>query len=360
MQNGKIAVWGGGLVGRLVALCLRRAGHGVVLFEAGSRDGAESAAYVAAAMLAPSAESVDASANVVRLGWASLALWRTLLPTLPVSVWMQEKGTAVVWHGQDVALARQFARDLGRNGQAHSQTWGAADLAVHEPQLGNRFREALFLPMEGQLDGRQVLLALAAALEEEGVDCRWQTAAAYADLQNFDWRVDCRGMGAQEDWQHTSGSLLRGVRGEVARVFAPEVLLNRPVRLLHPRYPLYIAPKQDGIFVIGATQLESESRANVRVRSALELLSALYTVHPAFGEAEIVALSSGLRPTLSHHEPEIRYSPAKRDVAVNGLFRHGFMIAPAVVQSVCDLLAVLMTGTLPDEAAGDVAWVKCD
>lgn len=385
MRNGKIAVWGGGLAGRLAALCLRRAGHEVVLFEAGGRDGAESAAYVAAAMLAPSAEAVDAPPAVVRLGWASLPLWRALLPTLPEAVWMQENGSVVVWHGQDAALSRQFVRDLERCETAVSRYWDAAEVALHEPQLAGRFRSAVFLPQEGQLDGRQVLMALAAALEVEGVDCRWHCAVEYADLGDFAWRVDCRGMGAQADWNRgwasmdadsssraaltgnrdgaaialASGGLLRGVRGEVARVHAPEVVLQRPVRLLHPRYPLYIAPKENGIFVIGATQLESESRAAVRVRSGLELLSALYAVHPAFGEAEIVSLASGLRPTLPHHAPEIRYRPQSGDVALNGLFRHGFMIAPAVVVSLCDLLVRLMAGEVPDgRAGGDVAWVR--
>ena len=62
------------------------------------------------------------------------------------------------------------------------------------------------------------------------------------------------------------------------------------------------------IFVIGATQIESESQAPASVRSGLELLSALYAVHPAFGEANLLELATGLRPTLNHHNPEIRFN----------------------------------------------------
>ena len=134
------------------------------------------------------------------------------------------------------------------------------------------------------------------------------------------------------------------MRGEVVRVYAPEVELRRPVRLLHPRYPLYIAPKENHLFVIGATQLESESQAPVSVRSGLELLSALYAVHPAFGEAQVVETGTGLRPTLNHHNPEIRYDTAARIIEINGLFRHGFMIAPAVTAAAVRLADCLFDG----------------
>ena len=169
----------------------------------------------------------------------------------------------------------------------------------------------------------------------------------------FDWLIDCRGSGAQSDWNRPSeaaaaASRLRGVRGEVARVYAPEIRLNRPVRLLHPRYPLYIAPKPDHIFVVGATQIESESSAPVSVRSGLELLSALYAVHPAFGEADILELASNLRPTLNHHNPEIRYHQNKNRIEINGLFRHGFMIAPAVTAAAVRLLTALLRHETPD------------
>ncbi|MDO4694267.1 MAG: FAD-dependent oxidoreductase [Eikenella sp.] len=341
-----IAVVGGGLAGRLIALQLVRNGCRVSLYEQGPRSGAGAAAYVAAAMLAPLSEAAEATPEVAALGRQSLPLWRALLPTLPEPVFMQENGSLMVWHAQDKALADRFVRRLQR---AHAggmplQPWRAGEMAAQEPLLAGRFAEGLFLPGEGQLDNRQVLSALAAALEAEGAACHWQTAAEPAQLKNADYCVDCRGIGAKAAWHAVAGSRLRGVRGEVARVYAPEVSLRRPVRLLHPRYPLYIAPKQNHLFVVGATQLESESTAPVSVRSSLELMSALYAVSPAFGEAQIVELAAKLRPTLNHHNPEIRYRPAGRLVEVNGLFRHGFMIAPAVSAAAVRLVLALAGG----------------
>src|ERR1700692_2388872 len=108
-----------------------------------------------------------------------------------------------------------------------------------------------------------------------------------------------------------------------------EVELSRPVRLIHPRWPLYVIPREDGLFMLGATSTESED-PGVSVRSALELLSAAYAVHPAFAEARIVEFGSGLRPAFPDNLPRITVH--KTRIAVNGLYRHGFLLAPALAE----------------------------
>ena len=83
-----------------------------------------------------------------------------------------------------------------------------------------------------------------------------------------------------------------------------EVELSRPVRLIHPRWPLYVIPRGDNQFMLGATSIEAED-TGVSVRSALELLGAAYAVHPAFAEARIVEFGSGLRPAFPDNLPRI-------------------------------------------------------
>ncbi|MFN4104345.1 MAG: FAD-dependent oxidoreductase, partial [Tepidimonas sp.] len=130
---------------------------------------------------------------------------------------------------------------------------------------------------------------------------------------------------------------LRGVRGEVARLHAPDVTLQRPTRLLHPRYPIYIAPKPGHLFVIGATQIESDDLSPASVRSTLELLSAAYAVHPGFAEARVLELCAQCRPTLPNNLPAV-VERAPRVLQINGLYRHGFMISPAVHDAVIEYL----------------------
>jgi glycine oxidase len=147
-----------------------------------------------------------------------------------------------------------------------------------------------------------------------------------------DWVLDCRGLGAKGQW-----SALRGVRGEVVRIHAPDVTLQRPTRLVHPRYPIYIAPKEDNLFVIGATEIESDDLSPASVRSTLELLSAAYAVHPGFAEGRILELATQCRPTLPDNLPAIR-QPRKGVLEINGLYRHGFMIAPAMLDVTLEVL----------------------
>lgn len=337
------AILGAGLMGRLLAVTLARRGCTVDLFEAGSPDAEGAAARVAAAMLAPLAESAVAPVSVVRMGQHALSRWPELLAPLAQPVFFQREGTLVLWHRQDAAEATRLARVLANTGAqvpelAPMQTLDARAIAALEPSLGQRFAQGLFLPGEGQLDNRALLASLRATLENDPrVTLHWQSPRAPADFSpgtagQPDWVIDCRGLGAKPQW-----SALRGVRGEVIRVHAPEVSLQRPTRLVHPRYPLYIAPKPGNLFVIGATEIESDDMSPASVRSTLELLSAAYAVHSGFAEARIVEIATQCRPTLPDNLPAIR-RPQPRVLQVNGLYRHGFMIAPAMLDVAMELL----------------------
>lgn len=342
------AVLGGGLCGRLIAWRLAGAGHRVALYERGDAAGSSSAAWVAAAMLAPLAEAAVAEPLIVELGAASLDEWPFILARLPEPVFFQRNGTLVVWHRADRAEASLFERRMRANAPAALLADGglavldSQALAAAEPALAGRFGAGWLLPREGQLDNRQVLSALGAGLAARGVETHWNTSVDDSALPPARVTIDCRGLGAKP-----ALPALRGIRGEVARVKAPGINLTRPVRLLHPRYPLYVAPKEDDVYVIGATEIEGEDQSPVSVRSALELLSAAFAVHPGFGEARILELNTQCRPTLPDHRPAIMWDGG-RTLRVNGLYRHGYMIAPEVSRAAADLADALLTGKLKD------------
>lgn len=106
---------------------------------------------------------------------------------------------------------------------------------------------------------------------------------------------------------------------------------------MHPRHPIYIAPKPNSEYVIGATEIESEDDKRPTVRSALELLSAAYSVHKGFAEAEVLSMQAGLRPAFQDNEPKILLNG--KQIQVNGLYRHGYLLAPYVLQQVLLLIA---------------------
>jgi glycine oxidase len=349
-------VLGAGLMGRLLAWQLARRGWRVTVHEAAAADAPANpagvapgaAARVAAAMLAPLAESAITERNVVEMGRYALTRWPQLLAQLARPVFFQQEGTLILWHRQDAAEARRFAEQLRATGERMPQLprMQALDTAgVHalEPGLEQRFTQGLYLPGEGQLDNRQLLAALLHELQALGVTLHWNSPRAPQDLSRsedgpVDWVFDCRGLGARA--QQSPRGDLRGVRGEVARVHAPQVKLTRPTRLIHPRYPIYIAPKQDDLYVIGATEIESDDMSPPSVRSTLELLSAAYAVHPGFAEGRIIEIAAHCRPALPDNLPEIRVTrgPGAPVMRINGLYRHGFMISPALLDAALEIV----------------------
>jgi glycine oxidase len=116
----------------------------------------------------------------------------------------------------------------------------------------------------------------------------------------------------------------------------PELSLSRPVRVLHPRTPLYVVPRGPGQFMVGATMIESDEATHISARSMLELLSGAYALHPAFGEAQILEIATGVRAAFADNLPRI--SRVGEVLHVNGLYRHGFLLAPALARRVADVL----------------------
>jgi glycine oxidase len=339
-----IGIAGAGLAGRALAWRLARAGCRVSLFDARKRDDLNTASQTAAAMLSPLAELAVSDDAVFELGQRSMQLWPTWIAELNEvdgkDIYFRQEGTLVIAHKQDQASLEHFTRLLHHKlpdaCRAQVHTLDAAGLALYEPLLAGRFDGGLYLEGEGQLANDQLLAALGSEMDRLGV--QWHegqvvdrleahSIVCAGRLHPVDIAVDARGVGSKSALPPTHS--LRGVRGEVLRVECAGVSLRRPVRLMHPRYQLYIAPRPGSQFVVGATELESEDAGPPTVRSMLELASALHSLHPAFGEARIERLSAALRPALDDHRPAIAQHEGVWHI--NGLYRHGYLCAPALV-----------------------------
>ncbi|KJC38160.1 glycine oxidase [Bradyrhizobium sp. LTSP849] len=311
-----VSIIGAGIAGAWQALLFAQAGHSVTLHERGDAALAQATSHWAGGMLAPYCEAEVSEPIISRLGLRSLDIWRRELPDTPFN------GSLVVAHPRERNDFERFARMT----EGHRRL-DAAALAQLEPSLEGRFRDALFFPTEGHVEPRRVLPKLHERIVAAGGTIKFDSDVTAADLANLNPKglvIDCRGLSARDEQ-----SELRGVKGEMILIETDEVQLARPVRLIHPRWPLYVIPREDNLFMLGATSIEAED-TGVSVRSALELLGAAYAVHPAFGEARIVEFGSGLRPAYPDNLPRIAVHD--RNIAVNGLYRHGFLIAPALAE----------------------------
>ena len=307
-----VSIIGAGIAGAWQALLFAQAGHDVTLHERGDENLMLSTSHWAGGMLAPYCEAESAEPIISRLGLRALDLWRRELPDTPFN------GSLVVAHPRDRSDFERFARLT-----TDHQRLDAKGIAELEPSLEGRFREGLFFPVEGHVEPRRVLPKLHARIIEAGGTIKFNSDVSAEDVEGL--VIDCRGLAARDEQPD-----LRGVKGELILIETDEVTLSRPVRLIHPRWPLYVIPREDHLFMLGATSIEAED-TGVSVRSALELLSAAYTVHPAFAEARIIEFGSGLRPAFPDNLPRISVGRNDR-IQVNGLYRHGFLLAPALAE----------------------------
>jgi glycine oxidase len=311
-RDSSVTIIGAGVAGAWQALLFAQAGHEVTLHERSSGDMMLSTSHWAGGMLAPYCESEVAEPIISRLGLKALDLWRRELPDTPFN------GSVVVAHARDRGDFERFARRTSDH-----QRLDAKGLAELEPSLEGRFRDGLFFAAEGHVEPRRVLPKLHERIIAAGGTIKFNSDVSGEDLDGI--VIDCRGLAARDIQPE-----LRGVKGEMILIETCEVKLARPVRLIHPRWPLYVIPREDNLFMLGATSIEAEDWG-VSVRSALELLGAAYAVHPAFAEARIVEFGSGLRPAFPDHLPRITIGK-NNHIAVNGLYRHGFLIAPALAE----------------------------
>jgi glycine oxidase len=317
-QPKKIAIRGAGIVGLWQALTLARRGHRVLLVERSAAPFDDACSPFAGAMLAPRCEEESAEAIVRELGLRGIALWKE---TYPATV---ANGSLVLAPQRDRVLLDRFERMT-----TGGERLDADALTALEPDLGPRFGTALYFEGEAHVNPNAALAYLFEEVQKAGVNVRLGVSEP---PQGADIVIDCRGLAAKDALPN-----LRGVRGERIVVRATDIAIARPVRLLHPRFPLYLVPWGDGLFMVGATSIEREDGGPATLRSALELLSAAYVLDPAFGEAEILALGAGVRPAFPDNRPRIIVKEGY--IYVNGLYRHGFLLAPVLAELVAEYLA---------------------
>lgn len=329
----RIRVIGAGVAGLTCALELAERGADVEVIDRANGPGPSSCSWFAGGMLAPWCERVSAEPLVTAMGERSIAWWtRRFRETV-------QRGTLVVAQPREAGELLHFAR------RTTAYEWLDADaIDAIEPDLAGRFRKALFFPGEAHLDPRRALAALVAMLRTRGVTIRYGVEGSPSQPLP-DLEFDCRGFAARDALPD-----LRGVRGEMLVLRSADLSLSRPVRVLHPRMPLYVVPRGGSTFMIGATMIESDARGGVGARSAVELLNGAYALHPALAEAEIVEMGASVRPAFPDNLPRIRR--IGRTIHVNGLFRHGFLLAPALAQLAAD--AALNPAANQDDADADL------
>ncbi|WP_417445513.1 FAD-dependent oxidoreductase [Kangiella sp.] len=328
----KIGIVGAGIAGRILAWKMLKRGFTVTLFDKNSLNSEAACSFAAAGILSPLAELEMAEPTIYELGSRSMQLYPQLINELEQPVFYRQIGSLVTAHSSDKVELNHFHRMLKHKLDRCDEHVQNIVIADKEPELAH-MGEGLWVTNEGQLDTIGLLNALQQILLKKGVEWKEQVEVKEVEAGQvktdtdgyaFDWVFDCRGMGAKNELP------LRAVRGELLWLQADDVKIDHLTRLVHPRYRIYIVPRPNNFYLLGATEIESEDYSPVSVRSSLELLSAAYSLHKSFGEARIIKQVVNCRPALPDNLPKVEIEDGIG--RINGLYRHGILMAPAVVE----------------------------
>ena len=246
-----IGIAGAGLLGRLLAWRLSTLGARVTVFDPAPDAQARGAAgWTAAGMLSPLAELECADARVATLGLRSLDLWSKVVAQLPQPVEFRREGSLLLAHAGDHGSAQRLLAQISAKVPAGmaAERLSAAQLSSLEPCV-HGVAHAWLLGGEGQIHTVQAMLAMAQGATDAGANWCWshtvsELAPGCIDGERFDHVFDVRGLGSKPE---LAG--LRGVRGEILWLHAPGVELRHPLRLMHPRWRVYLVQRPGDIVV---------------------------------------------------------------------------------------------------------------
>ncbi len=340
MKN--FGIVGGGLLGRIATFVLVSAGYNVTVYEKTSPNPTigkvRSAGFSSAGMLSPLSERESGGEEVFSLGTRSMSLWPVINDhvknILGVGLGLRIQGNIFVSQYQDLEFSDRLFNRLSYKKKLISPN----TIKKIEPCLDHNLK-CWLVENEGQIDPSLAMknLYLASITDNFIGKANWTFNANINHVDGptifidekkneFDWVFDFRGTGAKEFG-------IRGVRGEIFVLLPPDnFVLNHPIRLIHPRVKIYIVPRINGEVIVGATEIEAEDYSPVSVRSTLELLNAAQIILPELNEARVKHSDVNLRPASEDNLP-ICFTNAKT-TCINGLFRHGWLLAPALLESV--------------------------
>lgn len=339
----KIGIIGAGILGRLLAIEFSKYNYQITLFEKDDMNSSQSSCATAAGMLNPWSEINESTALVFELGVLSLTHWQEVIQKIAAPEILFHCGSAHVSSYGDKAKLDHLLKNLLNK----QENFYCIPLDNNlKKQLFNKTNSSypygFYLPDEKCLDPQLFIKKSNDYFKKNNninfcydtniLKFSQNTISSENKSEYFDLVLNTTGYHGKSDLNNT----LRGVRGSLILVEAPQVNLQSIVRLGHLRYPIYIVPRGQNKYIIGATTHETECMKPMTVEANLELLSTACQFDPGFLEANILEQRVNLRPAFASGEPKIQ---CKNNVYfINGLYRHGITISPIISHYFCEFI----------------------
>ncbi len=354
-----VLVIGAGVIGLSVAWrCLRR-GLSVSVVDPAPGSGAS---RTAAGMLAPVTELHYGEQPLLELNLASAARYPSYVADLEdvtgLTVGYRRTGTVVAaWDGADLAALRDLCTFAGSLGQTTEPLTGR-ELRGLVPGIAPGLPGGLLAADDHQVDNRRLHAALLTAV----------TRAGGGPVPDAVARIDVAGGRAQGVTTAGGAALAAGtivlaagahsgriaglpddarprvhpVKGQTLRLRMPD----GPPRILRGSVkgsPVYLVPRaaENGRaeLVIGASSEEAGFDVTPRAGAVYELLRDAQSLLPAVSEAELVEVSTALRPGSPDNAPLVGRTSVDRLVVATGHYRNGILLTPITGDGVSALIA---------------------
>ncbi|QLE79482.1 FAD-dependent oxidoreductase [Francisella sp. Scap27] len=350
----KIAIIGSGVMGRVLALTFtKNIPHlGIDLYDKASLGAKDNCSYQAAGMLAPVSEVTSCGIHTYTLGADSVQLWEELLSIRGENLVQKHNiidkfDTLFLAHKNDVNefdLIKNRVSFFTKQHESIKERFrniSSDDLSSLESSLmnGTFMNKGLLITNEGVINVPSFFKFTSQYFSEES-NIRFlkeeitkiENNKIYIDEYTceYEYVYDCRGFPIEK----SKDSRLYGTRGEALIVQHKDINLKHVIRLAHPRHPLYLIPRGNGVFYVGATSILSEDYSSISVQSVMELLSMLLVIDKRFSEARLIKTLTSVRSTSFDDKPLIIRNMG--NTSINGLSRHGYLFAPKIANDLLE------------------------
>ena len=343
-----IVVIGGGIAGLTAARALARSGARVRVVEKGEL--AAGTSRVAAGMLAPFIEARMEERETLGFGVAALDVWKRFAETIE-----RESGRSIDYRA-DGTILTGVEPDHAAQNRHLSEEYRALGLAIDalhttearalEPLLSPRITDSFLSRSDHQVDPRALLAALIAICRDDAaVDLHErEEAVRLTEVDGGGWRIELsegRSLVAPTVVLATGASLsivrdllpglsrsVRPVKGTILRIRAELPAITHVIRTPE----VYIAPKEDGTIVVGATSEDRGFESLPRLGPLFEILRAVWETIPSLYDATIEEIAVGHRPATIDHAPLIGPTSRTGLLIAGGYYRHGILFAPLAAE----------------------------
>ena len=354
---------GAGVIGLGIAWRLAQAGCAVTVFDRG--EAGHGASWAAAGMLAAAVETEPGEEPLLPLALESQLLWidfaRELEAAAGISVNYRDEGTLVVALNRDDAAQLHHSYEFQKGLVLDLHWLSAAEARQREPHLKPGIAAAVWSPRDHQVENRDLGRALAIAARGAGVELVEHCAVREVLFKGgrATGVVTERGQEPVDVVVLAAGAWSREIGG-IPAAYLPPV---RPIKgqmlalQMDPAAPLlrhvvwlpraYLAPRNDGRLLIGATVEERGFDNRLTAGGMLALLEGAWRAVPSIEELPIAETWVGFRPGSRDDAPMLGPSGIDGLVVATGHHRNGILLTPVTAAVIS---AFVLTGRMPEMA----------